>query len=499
MLAVLLLFAADPLHARIDSLIPGTPSPSADDAEFLRRAYLDLAGTVPDTKTARAFLDDRSADKRAKLIDHLLGEPGYAARMADLFHIHLMERLGDNPAWSKYLRDSFAKNRPWDEMVRDMVHPRPEGEAEAATFWVTKRLENYGQQEVDKPGLARDIGRLFLGRDFRCAQCHDHLFIDEYKQAHFQGLFAFIQNASLQNQKVLVEKPMTDKVAFASVFGKGKGETGPRLPGGREIAVPEKGKEWLTPPNPKTRAPGVPRLSPLTELARELPAHPDFSRNFVNRLWWAFLGRGIVHPLDLHHKDNPPSHPALLDLLSKEFVAHKHDVRWLVREIVLTKAYQRSSALPDGVTALKPEKFLTAIERRLTPEQVMLATLTATGTTLTGKELDAARTKFTKAFGGPAREPEEDVAPSLKGAMFLLNDPLLLGWLQPKPGNLVGRLKAMKDDEVADELYLSVLTRRPDDEERAAVKKALAGKDRDRVLSRLAWSLLASTEFHVNH
>ncbi|MGL4554378.1 MAG: DUF1549 domain-containing protein [Gemmataceae bacterium] len=500
MLAVLLLLAADPLHARLDALIPGTPSAPADDAAFLRRAWLDLAGTGPTAAEARAFLDDKDAGKRAKLIDRLLAGPGYAARMADLFHVHLMERLGDSPEWSKYLHDSFAKNRPWDEMARHMLDPRPEGDA-AATFWVTKRLENYGQQEVDKPGLARDIGRLFLGRDFRCAQCHDHLFIDEYKQAHFQGLFAFVQNAALLNQKTLIETPTGGRLAFQSVFGKGKGETGPRLPGGKEVAVPalEKGKEWLTPPDRKTRAPGVPRFSPLTELARELPAHPDFSRNVVNRLWWAFLGRGLVHPLDLHHKDNPPSHPALLDLLAKEFVAHKHDVRWLVREVVLTKAYQRSSELPDGVTALKPERFLTAIERRLTPEQVMRATLAATGTALAGKDLDAARAKFTKAFAGPAREPEEEPAPSLKSALFLLNDPLLLGWLRPNPGNLTARLVAMKDDEAAQELYLSVLTRRPDAEERAAVLKALAGPDRERAVVRLAWALLASTEFHVNH
>jgi hypothetical protein len=490
--------ASAPLSERIDALLPST-NPLADDATFLRRVYLDLAGTLPDAKTAQAFLANPAADKRTRLIDQLLAAPTYATRMADLFHIHWMERLGDDADWMAYLRNSFAENRPWDVMAGDMVHPRPNEKAKGANFWIRKRLENYGQQEVDRPGLARDIGRLFLGRDLRCAQCHDHLFIDSYKQGHFQGLFAFVQNASLDNTKALVERPLLNRVAYVSVFGKGKGETAPRLPDGREIVLPEKGQEWLTPPDPKKRTPGVPRLSPLSELARELPSHPDFARNFVNRIWWALMGRGIVHPLDLHHGGNPPSSPRLLNLLAEELVASKYDIKALVRAIVQSNAYQRSSELPAG-EKLDPASFRVALERRLSPEQRLQATLVATGTSLDEKGLATARLKFTKAFAGPPREPEEEPAPSLKGALFLLNDPLLLSWLEPRPGNLVHQLVPLKNEALAEQLYLQVLTRRPDDDERRSVTQVLAqAKNRERSIGRLVWALLTSTEFQVNH
>lgn len=502
-LLLLLAPAAEPLHARIDALLDkankGKPvSPSADDAEFLRRAYLDLTGTIPDSKAARAFLDDKRPDKRAKLVDQLLASPERPRRMADLFHVHLMERLGDNPAWMKYLQESFARDRPFDEMARDILAGKPGG----PSFWLAKRLEHYGQNPVDYPGLARDVGRLFLGQDLRCAQCHNHLFINDYKQAHFQGLLAFVQNAYVVNApRGMLGEKLASKMEFVSVFGKKKQVTGPRVPGGKEMALPEKGKEWRVPPDPRKRKPGVPAFSTLEALAREVRASPLFARNIANRVWWAMMGRGLVHPLDLHHSDNPPSHPELLDLLAKELAEHRYDLRWLMREIALTRAYQRSSQLPEGVKTLGPARFRTAIEKRLSPEQLLWATLRATGNP--EKLADAkARLKFVQAFAGPAREPEERPAPALKGALFWLNGPLVQSWLAPAPGNLTHRLAAMPDERVAEELYLSVLTRRPDAEEATAVKAALkgkAGKTRAGAITRLAWALLASTEFNVNH
>ena len=120
--------SAEPLHDRIDAIIDAKAkaenaslAPPADDAEFLRRAYLDFAGTIPPVNVAKSFLSDTSTSKRAKLIESLLNSPAYASRMADLFNVALMERLGDSPEWSKYLRESFAKNKPYDQMVREML------------------------------------------------------------------------------------------------------------------------------------------------------------------------------------------------------------------------------------------------------------------------------------------------------------------------------------------------------------------------------------------
>lgn len=501
--------AAEPLHAAIDRLIRDRAagqkaSAPADDGELLRRAYLDFAGRIPSADQARAFLADRTPDKRARLIDRLLTGADYPRRMAELFHVMLMERLGDHPDWSAYLKTAFEHNRPWDAMARDILCGyATDPEARGASFFLAKRLENYGQNPVDYPALTRDIGRLFLGKNLQCAQCHDHLFIPDYKQKDFQGLFAFVQNAYLVDAKTATvgEKPAAGKVAFMSVFKKQPRETGPALPGGKEFDPPplKKGEEYVVKPDPKTKTPGKPRFSPLALLADELPRkdNPDFARNGANRIWFLLMGRGSVHPLDLHHADNPPSHPVLLDLLAEEFAAHDFDIRWLLREIAMSDAYQRSSLLPDGVDRVPPETFLTAIEKRLSAEQLFAAVQEATG----AKGDAAARAKFLKTFANAAREPEDEVSPSLKGALFVLNDPVVLDWLQPRPGNLIDRLTKLDDGKVADELYLSVLTRLPTPEERTHVEGYLKknGETRPAALGRLAWALLASAEFGVNH
>src|SRR5262249_2872659 len=151
----------------------------------------------------------------------------------------------------------------------------------------------------------------------------------------------------------VAEKPTTEKMKFASVFTKVEMITGPALPDGRMVEVPAfpKGQEYSEPPDRKTNAPGVPKFSTLAALSDQLPTPKtrDFVRNAANRLWFVMLGRGLVHPLDLHHADNPASHPELLDLLADEFVAHQFDIKWLLREIARSETYQRSSLLPPGV------------------------------------------------------------------------------------------------------------------------------------------------------
>jgi hypothetical protein len=241
------------------------------------------------------------------------------------------------------------------------------------------------------------------------------------------------------------------------------------------------------------------------------------------------MGRGLVHPLDQHHSANPPSHPALLGLLTQEMVSHQFDIRWLLGELAASQTYQRSSIPPAGAEST-PQSYLAGNEKRLSAEQLMASTLQATGPWLKDaaaepqeKQEEAApaapaadgdkkakpvqspesqlQTAFLKAFGNPPQEPEVDFNPSLKSALFLLNNPLILKLLTPKSGNLMDRAAGLVDSAVADELYRSILTRDPTDEERTATADYLA-KHKDRrpaALADLAWSLLASTEFAVNH
>jgi hypothetical protein len=528
-LAILLLvctadaFAAEgpPLHARIDELIEsqaeGPLAANASDAEFLRRIYLDLAGRVPSVRETQAFLNDTAADKREQLIDKLLSGDDYVRRMTQALHVMLMERLGDHADWQQFLRESVQRNRPWDEIVRAILHPNPDDEAtRGAALWYTKRLENYGQNPVDTPGLVRDVGRHFLGIDVQCAQCHDHLFVGEYKQEFYAGMFAFVGHATLRTDlkfPAVGLKPLDKKVEFMSVFEKRPLAVGPKLPGGEEVVLPAfaKGEEFARPPDRKTKFPGEPKFNTLKILAEQLPRADNrlFTRNMANRLWWLMLGRGLVQPLDLHHADNPPSHPELLDLLAEQFAAHAFDMRWLIREIALTRTYERSSVAADASEIDTPsQSYRLALEKPLSAEQMLASLRQALGgeeplAIVTGdNRWSQWQASFEKALANPAREPEVEHNPTVQAALFLMHDATVLEWLQPQGDNLTARLlKLDHASQLAGALYLALLSRPPSDEEVAVVREYLASREdrREKAVGNLVWSLIASNEFCANH
>ena len=305
--------ADETLRAKIDRAIEakldGPVAPPATDGEFLRRARLDLTGRIPTAEEAREFLDDPSPYKRVKLIDRLLASPEFARRMQEVFDVMLMERRDDkfvpSADWREYLRKSFADNKPYDRLVREILSSDGVDPATrpAAKFVLDREAE---------PNLVtRDVGRMFLGRDFQCAQCHDHPLIDDYKQAHYYGIFAYVSRTVLfddpKGGKVLGEKADGD-VTFASVFKKGlTHRTGPRVLDGTPEAdpAPAKGQEYVVTPNDKVRP--VPVFSRKARLAPALTsgAVREFDRNIANRLWAVLMGRGLVHPFDLDHGENP--------------------------------------------------------------------------------------------------------------------------------------------------------------------------------------------------
>jgi len=541
---------AAPLHQRIDQLIAaGHPdyakqaAPSASDAEFHRRVTLDLTGTIPTAADARAFLADQSPDKRSRLVDQLLTSPGYARRMAQHFDVAFMERRRDEKvpraAWEEYLRASFAANKPYDRLVREVLSadgadPKNRGPAK---FYLDRDLE---------PNLVtRDVARVFLGRNIQCAQCHDHPQIDDYKQAHFHGILAFLNRSYLfpnatDANAVIAEKAEPGDVTFVSVFDKTKTQksTGPKLPDGKPVAEPKlaKGQEYKVAPAKDVRP--VPKFSRREMLAKLIaaPDNPAFARTAANRLWALMLGRGLVHPLDLDHSSNPPSHPELLDLLADELVAHKYDVQWLLREIALSKTYQRSSEVPAGLKEVPEDRYLVAALKPLAPEQLAFAVLQATGQTDAERhgrrdpadvvfdaklppravpaiadllrdaaeaaldaKLAARAAPFRGTFGGPPGEPEDPGSATLAQALFLKHGGAVRGLIAPRAGNLTHRLGTLSDPRaIADELFLGVLSRMPTDEERADVAAALQG-DRSAALAEVVWALIASAEFRFNH
>jgi hypothetical protein len=520
LLATTTLQAAPPLHEQIDRALPARPPVGASsDAEFLRRVTLDLTGTLPTVAEVRGFLADASAGKRAKLIDRLLASAEHARYLASVLDVWLMERRPDkhvpHAVWLEYLRASVAANKPWDVLVREILTADGADPAQrpAAKFVLDR--------EAEPNLLTRDISRLFLGTDLQCCQCHDHPRIEEYKQAHYYGLFAFLNRTSIVIDKsakgAVLSERADGEVTYQSVFDPAKTtkSTGPRLPNG--AVLPEtpavKGKEYVNAPAPGRRA--VPTFSRRALLGPTLARadNESFRRNVANRLWALLMGRGLVQPLDMDHPGNPPSHPELLALLADDVAARKFDMRGFLREIALSQAYQRSSELPGGMK--EPPLYAVALLKPLAPEQLAWAAMQATGLTdaerqALGKSATEAAlharlasnvAPFVKAFGSPAGKPQEFDA-RLEQALFLSNGPLLRGWLAPRPGNLTDRLSRQASaDAVAEELYLSVLTRTPTAEERREVADFLARRpgDRSAALQDLAWALLTSAEFRFNH
>ena len=247
-----------PLHERIDALVeaaaPGPVAATASDADFLRRAYLDLNGTIPDAATARAFLDDPAPGKRQALVDRLLSRPQFARHMQRVFDVMLMERRPQKslPAaewnvsageWQEYLRKSFSENKPLDQLCREILG------ADGVDPALRPAAKFYLDREGDANLLTRDVGRLFFGRDMQCAQCHDHPLVDDYVQADYYGLMAFVGRGVLfdskPEKKVYYAENADGEVNYKSVFtGEARDHVVPKAAAGlqHKRAAADKGR-----------------------------------------------------------------------------------------------------------------------------------------------------------------------------------------------------------------------------------------------------------------
>jgi len=351
-----------PLHTAIDDLMArdagGLPLAIAGDSEFLRRVSIHLTGMPPAPETLRAFLDDPNPEKRTAAIDRLLTTPHFPRRMAEFLDLTFMERRANTnipqDEWMSYLVQSTRANKPWQQYARELLTADgTDDDPRAAARFVLDR--------GSEPNLlTRDTSRIFFGRDMQCNQCHDHPLIDDYLQVDYHGLFAFFANgAELKikegdKEKVYYAEKAGGDAQFESVFVKGiKHLTGPRVMGDVEIAEPVylPGEEYEVAPADNTRpVPKYSRRARLAELATS-GTNRAFNENIANRLWALMMGRGLVHPVDLHHSSNPPTHPELLTLLGERVAAMSFDMRAFVRELALTRVYQRPYDLSPELLA----------------------------------------------------------------------------------------------------------------------------------------------------
>jgi mono/diheme cytochrome c family protein len=440
------------------------PSKPADDATFVRRVYLDLLGRIPTADEAEQFLANRERDRRAQLVDALLAKPEHARHLREVFDYVLMGRSAKNfedqrrgHGWFDFLESSFRTNRPWDAVVRDLIVARPKQPEERGLIQFLYERQNNPQ------AMAEALAPVVFGVQIKCAQCHDHMVAREIKQAHYWGMVAAFnrtKNVDADSGPGLAESAIGGFVSFANlkkesqparlVFfnGRSVNEAWP-AEGEKESDVPEK---YRVPPpaeKQKPKAPAEPKFSRREALADAVTRdNPLLARAMVNRVWAMLLGRGFVHPVDLMDSKHAPSHPDLLDWLAHDFERSGYDVRRLIRNVVLSRAYQLDSR-PVGKVAPADEAFARALDKPLTAEQLYRSLLSATANPVTadGKVAGLTEEVLRKAF--VRQFPDlfvPDYNATLQQAMFLANSPLLEPLLAPRDGNLSVKLASLPDD-----------------------------------------------------
>jgi hypothetical protein len=469
------------------------PSEPADDATFLRRAYLDIIGTLPTLAEAKAFLEDSRADKRARLVDALLERPEYAdfwsLIWADILRID-RQALGAKRAYAyhRWVRDSFAANKPFDQFAKELV--LAEGlldEVGPANFF----------KATSKPGeTASSLAQIFLGVRIACAECHHHPF-DRWGQTDYYGMVSFFA-------------PLAVRGANRGEFLEAAGEPTTKHPRtGATITA-----HALGTPMPSANPAGD-RRAPLAAWLTS-PENPWFAKNLANRLWAHYFGRGIVDPVDDVRDTNPPSNPELLDALAQEVRVAGFDLNKITRLIVSSQAYQRSSRpLPENE---KDEmNFSRALFRRIPAEVLLDMVSQSTDIDERFKGMPAGTRAiqlwdsktphyFLKLFGRPQRlstcSCERNHEPSVAQVLHLFNSPEIQRKLSHDRG-VVAKLAASRanDRDLVDDLYLTILSRLPSSQERDVAVSHLANQaaERRQAAEDLAWSLLNTLEFAFNH
>jgi hypothetical protein len=476
------------------------PSRRADDATFLRRVYVDLVGTVPLPEETAAFLADVAPDKRTKLVERLLASPEYADHWMNYWDDVLMGKttplnLVDRGAFRDWLRAKFATNARWDAVVRELVTAtgqnshggrKVKGPAMAIPVGASG---TGGDEEADEEDIRPingavnwtlrfeqtplDLGgnasRVFLGVQIQCAQCHDHK-TESWKQDDFRRF-----TSALFRSKVESIEPGKQKGTIRRVKLVDAPVPPPRFTKNAEFGPVARAKPTALDGTSLDKGEDTRRSLATWMTAKE---NPWFARAFVNRMWGHFLGRGFYDPVDDIRPSNPPAAGALLDKIAADFAAHDFDVRYLLRTICATEAYQlaaerdpKSSADPDNtlwahfhLVPLGPEELLNAILR--------VTDLEKTAQKAGIKDLDALRASIVKQYAFLFDTDEEDDEPDYSGtvsqALALLNGGLVAHGSRAYPNASLFQVVngPGSDAEKVDQLVTRIFARKPTPEER---------------------------------
>ena len=516
-----LLPATRPIEEAIDHYIDAglreahvVPAPRADDATWLRRVTLDLIGRISTAAETEEYLRDTDPQKAIKAVDRLLGSGGFARHQGQEFATMLQVDDGRRPARSAlqdYLESAFADQRGWDRIFREIMLPDDnDPKQRGAGEFLKARVK-----ETDR--LTIDVSTLFLGVNVSCAQCHDHPHVPAWTQDHFYGLksfFArtvdvggFVGEKDFGSVKYVPNKKKEKLAPVMFLTGKIVDVPGIKEPSREEkkheqdrLESAKKSKKAPAPPNFSLRAKFV-------ETALQPGENAFFSRAIVNRLFFRFMGQGMVMPLDQMHVENPASHPALLQWLSCDLVTHQYDLRRLMRGIVLSSAYARTSVWA-GETPPEANLFAVAQVRPLAPMQLATSLELATSNQKPLAELKSQDKRLQElskkaarwAASFPPLRPGFQVG--VGEAMLFANNAALLKELLSGPDSLVARMQSEPDLARRAEMAIETTLSRPATapEIHAAVEYLQRREDRpEEGCQQVVWALLTSAEFRFNH
>lgn len=529
--------AADPVSQIIDDEITASlqarklaSSPRAEEAELLRRIYLDVLGRIPTADEATRYLDDKSADKHHRLIDELLIHeemPAYWRTVFDLwFNSSILERDFGRDGFLDYLQDALKTNKPWNRIAREMLVPdlKDEQQRRAAYFLAVRVRAGDNDAKIDS--LTSGVASVLFGVQLQCAKCHDHPFVVQWKQDHYYGLAAFLgrtQEARIDNTPTIKERA-DGEVKFVTTKQEEKTARLMFLDS-RVFDEPQppadRGQWYAKADGGLPETPYFSRRAALADYALTADS-PFFKRAIVNRLWKQLMGRGLVEPVDQMHAANPASHPPLLDRLSDDFAANEFDLRRLMSGILHSDAYLRSTRWTGDGSRPADATYATAIMKPLSADQLTTSIGLATG------HYDQLRAKFerekkdrkveaitpavARAFYWRERDVQDFAARFRTGGesfeanagqtLFLSYNDLMQKRLNPSPGNAIERLVKQTDNVAAvRDAFLTILSRPPTDDEWNRSVEFIAGDDSKRRerCREFVWALLCSSEFRFNH
>ncbi|HEX8916224.1 MAG TPA: DUF1549 and DUF1553 domain-containing protein [Humisphaera sp.] len=482
------------------------PADECTDAEYLRRAYLDLTGIPPTAEQARAFLDDKSPsrEKRKQLVDALIGSADYVAfwsnKWADLLQCN-QKALGEKGVWAyrEWIRQAVATNKPYDRFAYELITAQGSNLANPAANYLRALKDKDDRGALTPNKMTEDVSQTFLGVRFSCNKCHDHPF-ERWTQKQYYEFGAFFARVAFKpGQRPGEEVVYTDFRGGENLYPKTNMALPPHVPYGEQPDVEQA----------RVRQEAFARWLTSSE-------NPLFAKSFVNRTWSYFFGVGIIDPVDDIRASNPPSNPELLDALTADFVRSGYDTQHLVRTIVTSRTYQGSVA-SNKWNADDRTNFSRFVPRRLSAEQVMDAVGIATGvkpkvpglpdgmrSVYLADGLSDNGSDFLKLFGRPKRETacecERTSNVSLAHALNLVNGPLISGAVADPANKLAKLVETEKDNaKVVEQVYLSVLSRLPTAAElKLADDLGTDPKQRLEVAQDLAWALMNSPAFLFN-